>query len=632
MLIFVSCSTESVGTGEEIVQDQPENTITTPCDFDLQDLAANSTVTIDCVLDLNGETISLPSNVNFEFGKGDIVNGKLIFSGGTIDGRLLSSKLEVEGDVKLKDPEFKFYALRWDIVEGKTTSDIALKNNQELERLMEFTKQLGATVFKIDRFDAYFNINTVTSTTTNQNWYPSKEAVNIPSDFHLSMSDNTHLRMIPGGAVNLSGCILAVREVSNVSITGGNLHGDRDERIYSPNDTGLEGNHLMHIHSGKNVTIDGVNFEEGSSGSITIYSTGFSFNPNYDPTTNLKIINCKFKNSRRMAIALTDGRDVLIEGNTFIDTGLPSKNSDGGEVGYAINIEPDRYRDDNGILMERQKVFDVDIKNNTERGSRGGFVTLTIGQNLTVQDNDIGTRVVYSLVSESKVINNRFKATGTAVDSWAIFAAGTGETVFNNEIAGNSIEGYSLGVVVGSNEAYVHENTIKECGSGIQLSKAFKARIHDNTINVTGNGIQATNTHGDEIEIKGNEITSGSFLVYFAQMNNKEEHKNNTLVFEDNTFKESKAKAVTFSNINGVTFKNNEVHGGLEIGNVNNIKVMENTIRPKNRSGVRLFSAHNQVSILNNTIYEPTGGNQYECIENNSENPNSIEMEGNTCN
>ncbi|WP_159090574.1 right-handed parallel beta-helix repeat-containing protein [Aquimarina aquimarini] len=639
IVFIISCSKDSfddttTDNEEGVISDTPENSITTPCDFDISNLTADTTITIDCLLDLNGATVTLPANVNFEFAGGDIVNGKLIFSNGTIDGRLLSSKLEIEGDVSLASPIFKFYAVRWDIVEGrsKTTSEVALKNTEILEKVFFFTKKLGASTFKIDKLDAFFEVTKTTSTAINANWYPTLEAVNIPSNFTLEMTDNTHLRIFPGDKHNRNGgAILAVRDAENITVTGGNLYGDRDQRVFSPDDNGLEGSHLFYIHSGRNIIVDGVNFQDGSSGTFAIFSFGFSYNPDYNPTKNVTIRNCVIKNSRRMAIALVDGRDITIENNTFIDAGQPSENTDGGEVGYAINIEPERFRDENGVLKERQRVFNVSIKGNKESGSRGGFLTLTIGQDITVENNEIGTRVVYSLVSGVKIINNKFKAIGTATDSWGIFAAGSGETVFNNEIAHNTIEGYSAGIIVGSYDAYIHDNAITNCGAGIQLSKATKARIHSNTITVEKNGIQATNTNNNDIEIQNNTITSASgFLVYFAQMNNQAAHENQKVIFDTNKFIGS--RAITFSNSNGITFRNNEVDGGLEVGNTKHIDISSNIIRPGDRSGIRLFDTHLDTKITNNTIYQPTGGTRYSCIDNNSTTPSEVTTSGNTCN
>ncbi|MEW7280323.1 right-handed parallel beta-helix repeat-containing protein [Aquimarina sp. 2201CG1-2-11] len=613
---------------EEIDVDQPENVITTPCNFDASSITANSTVVIDCVLDLDGATVTLPENVNFEFKGGDIVNGTLVFAGGTIDGRLLSYKLEVKGEVRLSDPAFKFYAVRWDITEGSTTSDIALQNTAKLENVMFMTSALGATTFRINKLDAFFEVTRVTGS-SNKVFRPSKEAVNIPSNFNLEMTENTHLRIYPGGEHNRQGgAIMAIRDESNITVTGGNFHGDRDQRTFSPDDNGLEGSHLFLIHSGKNVVIDGVNFQDGSAGTFAIFSFGFSFNPDYNPTTNVTIKNCVIRNSRRMAIALTDGRDIVIEGNTFIDAGQPSANTDGGEVGYAINIEPDRFRNDAGELMERQRVFDVLIKGNTESGSRGGFLTLTIGQDITVEGNTIGTRVVHSLVSGIKIVNNSFKAVGHAVDSWAVFSASRGETVFNNEIAGNIIEGYSLGIVSGSHDCYVHDNTIVNCKSGIQLSKATQTRIHDNTINVTDNGIQATNTNNNDVELKGNNITSGGFHALFVQMNNKGGEEDFTVTLDNNTF--SGNRKVTLSNSNGIIFTNNEVLGGMEIGNTTNSVISSNVIKPNASDGIRLFETHNNITVRDNTVFKPSGS--HACINNDSTTPNAVTLSNNSCN
>ncbi len=629
---IISCvNDDNFDNSPEIEVDQPENIITTPCNFDISSITENTTIIIDCLWDLNGSNITLPKNVNFDFNGGDIINGTLDFSGGTIDGRLLNYKLNIQGDVTLKDSTFRFYAVRWDIKEGNTTSEIALQNTEKFENVLFLTHQLGATTFQVDKFDAFFEVTKVTSTTSNQNFYPSLEAINIPSNFHLIMTGNTHLRIFPGDTHNrIGGAIFAVRDASNITVSGGNLHGDRDQRVFSPDDNGLEGSYLFIIHSGKNIIIDGLNFEDGSAGTFAIHSFGFSFNPDYNPTMNVTIKNCVIKNSRRMAIALTDGRDIVIEGNTFINVGQPSVNTDGGEVGYAINIEPDRFRDDNGVLMERQKVFDVLIKGNTERGSRGGFLTLTIGQDITVTENNIGTRVVYSFVSGVKITKNIFKALDHAVDSWAIFAAGTGVTVFNNEIAHNIIEGYSLGIATGSIDAYIHDNSIANCGSGIQLNKATKARIYDNTITVSKNGIQGTNTYSNTIEIKGNTITSGSFHVYFVHMNASEDHDQYNILFDSNSFLGT--RRVTFSNTNGITFTRNEIIGGMEIGNAKNIDVSLNNIKPNESDGIRLFGTHNNTNITNNTISEPTGADQYLCINNDTITPNGILLVENKCN
>src|SRR5690606_27619737 len=174
--------------------------------------------------------------------------------------------------------EFNFYPERWDIDQGKNVdSDRALENNTNFEELMYFVKDLGANVFLVDEFDAYFEVTKVTSTTSNQNFYPSVEAINVPSDFTLSMSDNTILRVYPTENLK-SAALLAVREAENVKISGGVLYGDRDLRQYSK-DNAEEGAHLIVIRSGKNVVLEGIKLIKGSTGGITVNSVGHSFEP-----------------------------------------------------------------------------------------------------------------------------------------------------------------------------------------------------------------------------------------------------------------------------------------------------------------------------------------------------------------
>ncbi|RKN01831.1 hypothetical protein D7035_23205, partial [Aquimarina sp. AD1] len=535
---FFACSTENIedviSEDEEVIEDEDDDQeeeeddeiiSDTLCDFDLSGLATNSTVTIDCLLDLEGQTINLPPNVTFDFDGGDIFNGTLIFSGGTIDGRLLNSKLGTEGNVNLKDPVFKFTATRWEnIVQGQTTSDIALKNTAEFENLMIRIKEMGGTTFETNVFDAFFETTKVTSTTADQNFYASVEAINVPSDFHLKMSNSTNLRQFPAGSRIANGAVLAVRDSDNVTISGGNIIGDRNVREYAADDVGLYGTHLLHVHSGRNVTIDGVNFIEGSKGALAIYSLGFRFNPDYVPTYGIKVINCSFTNIRRMGIALTDGSDILIEGNTFTNVGQPMSGSDGGEVGYAINIEAFRTRDDNGVLMENERAFDILITRNTEINSRVGFTAATIGQDITIDDNDIETRCIISLASGTKITNNRFNASAAASERFAIFAAGShSETVFDNEIANNSIVGYAIGIATDTNDINVHDNTITNGEIGIQLKDTSDSMFNNNIINVNGTGISATNTFVNNTSINENEVTAGGFHLFLTGFNNTTE-------------------------------------------------------------------------------------------------------------
>ncbi len=622
--IIFSCSSESLedlapnNQEENNEVDQPENNINTPCDFDLSGVEADDTVVINCLLDLNGQTITLPTNVTFNFEGGDIINGKLVFSGGKIDGRLLSDKLEIEGDVQLKDPNFKFYAVRWGLVEGRVDSEQAQKNNFILQNIFKMVKRLKGHTTTINKLDAYFEINKVAENTSNNNFYPHIEAVNLPSDFTLEMTDNTFLRTQPGRSFeNGPGNLLGVLKVSNVTIKGGNLIGDRDEHDYSDGiGKGEEGSHMIRIQSSDHIVIDGVTMIDGSVGGIDINSIGFAFQPEYDPTNNIIIKNCRFENIRRTSLVITDGRQILIENNTFIKSGQPTDKSDGSLVGYAINIEAERFRDDNGDLQYYERAFDITIRNNVERESRVGGITVTIGENVVIEGNDMENKIVYSTTNNSKIINNTFNASEESKKSPAIIAGGQGETVFNNEISGNKVNGYGLAIAAFYDDMKIFNNEITNCESGIQLKEVTNTQIYKNTIintNGSGRGISAQLTNMNTTDIFENTISVGTNHIYFVELNQGAGEENFVVNVERNNFNSTPSSVM--SKTNGVLFKNNKSKGGVQVINAANINITSNNITNSEGHGIHLKGSNSSISISNNQI---STTENFECIKDDS--------------
>ena len=95
-MLFVSCNTEELfiePVGEEVINledeeevveeevaeedEEPEVDPTLPCDFDLNTIEPNSTILINCMMDLDGAIINVPANVSIIYEGGDIINGTL---------------------------------------------------------------------------------------------------------------------------------------------------------------------------------------------------------------------------------------------------------------------------------------------------------------------------------------------------------------------------------------------------------------------------------------------------------------------------------------------------------------------------------------------------------------------------
>ncbi|WP_158293162.1 right-handed parallel beta-helix repeat-containing protein [Tamlana fucoidanivorans] len=611
-----------------------EERSTTPCSFTLENLEPNSTVIIDCVLDLKGQTVNLPTNVTLLYEGGDIINGTLNFSdNSTVSGELLDASLTLGGSAPaMKDPVFHFDPKRWGIVEGETTSDIALKNRDILESMMFQVKELGVTTFKIDKMDAYFEVSKVTSTTSNQNFYRSIEAINIPSDFNLIMTDNTILRVFPStNDSSQAAALLAIREETNVNVTGGVLYGDRDLRKYSKLNA-EEGSHLLTIHASNNVVIDGVKMTMGSVGGLFIESIGFSFNPDYNPSNSIIIKNCHFEKNRMIAFALTDGHNILVENNTFIDNAQPSQNSDGGVVGYAMDIEPVRERDPNtGELIYYQRVFDVTIRGNIERGSRNGAFTIYVGDNIIIENNDLESLVGWSYASNSKIRNNTFKAMAGS-NSAAILATGEGETVFNNEIYGNTITGYDSGITIYTGKVKVYDNIINDCAKGLFLQSITNMEISNNRITSQKNnsaGITIQLTKADKLNITNNEIDVKTIHLNFVGLNQGVGDGNYKVNVENNSFKSSTSFS-DFASASGVIFKNNVSGGRAQIENASNIEIISNIVNSDNSEGIILRGVNHNILISSNTINKPLN---FSCIKiPSTTNSNEVVMLNNTCN
>ena len=233
--LFVEPVTEVIDEPVDDEEQDPEDTdddfdATQPCDFTLDNIEPNSTIVINCILDLDGATVNLPANVTILYEGGDIINGSLVFSGtSVISGELLNSSLTLGGSsTQMKDPTFNFDPQRWGIVEGKTTSEIALRNRDILEDMFIQTKNMGITTFSIDKMDAYFEVGNINNLSV---FRSNEHGILIPSNFNLKMSKDTHLRVFPNNSSNYA--LMAIYDSENITIDGGNLYGDRNEHDYS---------------------------------------------------------------------------------------------------------------------------------------------------------------------------------------------------------------------------------------------------------------------------------------------------------------------------------------------------------------------------------------------------------------
>lgn len=544
----------------------------TPCTFDLSKLPSNTTKSISCRMDLRGKTIKLASGINLEFDGGDIVNGTLYFNGGTIDGALMSSDLDIKGDVKLKNPIFEFYPSRWDIRQGSVNKAIAKTNKLNIREAIADTKRLGASTFLIGRMDAFLYVG---NQYNNPNWYSAEEGISLPSNFTLKMSNNTHLRVYPNSHERYA--LIGLRGTSNSTVIGGNLYGDRDQHTY--NGGTHEWGILVEIEGAQNSTIRNVHMKNASGDNMTIHSLKFTFQSDYRPAKNIVVDNCTFENSRRNNLSITDGQKLVIENSTFINAGVHTANSKGTNPRFAIDVEAHRERNSDGRIVYYEKVDGLIIRNNKEKGSaRGGFL-VSIGDNVILENNTVETSISYRYATGTIIRNNTMQSSKIGSGTALRGGVANTKTINNNRIYGNKIKGYDTGILLYGQDHNVYNNVIESCDKGFFIKDVKDTQIKGNTVtssNKSSKGIYAHVTSLENVKFFSNKVTTAGSPFNFTYVNRRSSESNFKVILNDNVFNSSKYSSLVRAY--NLTFNNNDINSSIRIDDSKNIKFYRNEI------------------------------------------------------
>ncbi|SNR14125.1 right-handed parallel beta-helix repeat-containing protein [Tenacibaculum jejuense] len=632
LLSLFSCSKDTIeGPIENPIPEEPDISSNTPCDFDLSNAEEGETISIDCSLNLEGKTINLPKAITILFNEGKIENGTLNFTeDGKIDGALLNNSLTIQGDIQLTKNEFDFIPSKWGIVEGVTTNEISRTNRDILENNMTFIKSLGASIFKIDKMDAFFNVD-------EPDILPSEAAINVPSDFTLKMTNNTHLRMQPNAAIRPT--LLATFTASNVTIDGGVLHGDRDSHDYTTINSTHEWGHLLRITGTKNSVFKNIRFEDATGDAIDVHAYGHSFDPHYTYCDNVLITNNIMLRSRRNHISITDGRNITVEKNDFIDASIHTNKSTGIAPGFAIDVEAVRHGNPRGISEIAEDIF---IKNNTENGSRVGAVTVHTGDRVTIEGNKFENSISYSTSIGTIIRNNEIIATTYKnINNGTAIVAGRADRYddnYNGKVYGNTIENYAIGMTVSNKDLEVYANKITNCKTGLRITTIRNAKIYDNIITSSKENSDGIVSHPnleymDNVivggESKGNTIKVTRTPLKFVNVNEKSGQENFKLIVANNII--TSENTSSFSKTHGFEFIENTIsQGGVRIVNSENGKINNNSITSTSSNGIRLDTGCKNLTIKDNTIN--VTGNNLECIKINTTDGININIENNSCN
>ncbi|WP_203258686.1 right-handed parallel beta-helix repeat-containing protein [Hyunsoonleella ulvae] len=650
----VSCNTEELyvepeqveeevvdKTEEEPVEEEEPVQVDTslPCDFDLSNIQPNSTVVINCILDLGGQTINLPENITFVYEGGDIVNGQLNFAdGGNFDTVFMNSSLTIGGIAPaMKDPVFVFKPERWKIVEGRVSDEQAKTNTDLMEEYFLTVKNLGISTFKIDKLDAYFKVDGFLNQAV-----PELHAINIPSDFNLEMTSNTHLRMQPHG--HFRAVLLGIYDEKNISVTGGVLHGDREEHNYGSgfvDSDGATGNThewvtVMAIKGGQNITIDNVTMMDPAGDCLSIASIYHYFDPRHIRSKNISINNTKFIRARRTNFVITSAEQVTIENSEFIDGGIDMPNSNGAAPSSNLNFEPVRGKDPaTGEIIEYERVSHIYIRNNKQivndkaANPKAGDFQISHGNGpIIIEGNEmVNTGISFTTVDGLIIRNNE-------IINGEIAAGGSGninrtDTVFGNEIYGNTVVTDKTAISIAGNGTTVRNNTFEgkigaSFGAGATNTSEGSSNtiFRDNVIKAENRGITSMNTLSNVL-IENNEIMmlAGSTfgLVLTNSWDSVTEEAN--FIVRGNTITGTKSgteRGAPSSVIgaNSITLENNNM-GEIQINGGRDINVIDNKIEGSIGSNGVLFYADAPNTLFDSneiTIYPTKTPLNIDCV------------------
>lgn len=491
----------------------------------------------------------------------------------------------VNEDMATKDPVFVFDPERWGIIQGRVSDEVALQNRDILNNIMKQLVDMGIKIMEIGIMDAYFNVNErYTVNPENQ----AKEAILIPSNFELRMSDETYLRVQPNNAPAYN--LMAVFKGNNIKISGGHLYGDRWDHDYSPvndiyghsRDTHDWG-HVLQISGGNNILIDGVSMYDASGDGFGVRSSTIR---NIDGTPggaviaeNVTIINSIVKDSRRNGMSLLDGNGIYVTNCKILNTGQGVNpegvkySSAGVAPRYGISFEAYRERDENNQLLEYSVVENVILKGNTFADNKMGDIQLYTCSFVTIEENKFDSMIANKASHDITIKNNTFNARvneeGVPFEYALLLRTNLdpfgNEFNYNYSIYGNIISGYKNGMVLSGENYNVYENNLINFKSGIGIGNLKNSNFWNNNLSsgvVNSYGYFTRGGTFEKVIIKNDVI---DVTRRYIDLYNVIGVNENDLIFEACQFNSEKNSNI--SNSRNITIRNCTMNVGIDLNN-----------------------------------------------------------------
>jgi hypothetical protein len=211
--------------------------------------------------------------------------------------------------------------------------------------------------------------------------------VMLKSRMTLKLSPGAVLKVIPNGEKLYQ--LLTISKVSNVSVIGGTLEGDRNNHLGAVGEWGFG---LMIAQGAQNVVVSGTT-------SKNMWGDGFYI----ETASNVALCGVIADHNRRQGLSIIDGHDISIVGSTF-------SNTRGTDPSAGIDLEPD---------SPTQKITRVSIQRSKFLNNRGPGILVHARKgtqnvsDVSITNNYFSTtrpiKIKYAPgVLDSAICNNRY--------------------------------------------------------------------------------------------------------------------------------------------------------------------------------------------------------------------------------
>ena len=303
----------------------------------------------------------------------------------------------------------------------------------------------------------------------------------IGNNMTLSLTSGAVLKALPNSAGNYA--VVAIMGVSNVTVTGGTITGERSSHNGTTGEWGMG----VYIGASSNVTIQNLLVNECWGDGV--YVT--------DSSANVTICNIVSDHNRRQGLSVTSVNGIVVRNSTF-------KNTTGTDPECGIDFEPN-----GGEIINNALVTGCTLTNNSGGGMSCGFHDAYSAP----------TAITNTVFDSNTITGNGVNPVSSGYRPAVKVSHSLGNVSIMNNVISNNL-GQGIMVMDGSANTRVNGNTITGTlfyngnttwtGGGIYISASPNSSITNNT--VRGNaGIGIWNVTGDPtVTITGNNVSGNA--------------------------------------------------------------------------------------------------------------------------